>query len=268
MKTKHIRLGVQGLFFLIIGGISLNHNITGSGVSLHGICPFGGVVTFYNYITAGSFIKKIHYSSILIMYLILGLSVLLGPVFCGWVCPLGSIQEWFGKIGSRIFAKKYNHFVPIKIDRILRYLRIIILILVVYMTIQSAQLLFQNIDPYFALFNFWTGEVATTAIIVLLITLVGSLFIERPWCKYLCPYGAFLGFFNKIRIFKIRRNSKTCINCHKCDESCPMNLEIEKNEKVTSLQCISCLKCTSNQTCPVENTVELKVRGEKNEINS
>jgi polyferredoxin len=268
MKTRRMRLGVQIIFFALILGISLYHNILDEGVSLHGICPFGGVVTFYNYITAGSFIKKVHYSSILIMYLVLFMAIIAGPVFCGWVCPLGSIQEWIGKIGRKVFKDRHNAFVPKKIDKILRYFRIIVLIWVVYITIQSAQLMFQNIDPYFALFNFWTGEVAISAILMLMAVLVGALFIERPWCKYLCPYGAFLGFFNKIRIFKIRRNDGTCIHCHKCNKSCPMNLEIEGNKAVNDFQCISCLECTSESACPVENTVELKVRGYQNETKS
>lgn len=268
MKSKYLRFGIQIIFFGLIARISIMHNITGTGLSLHGICPFGGVVTFYNYITAGSFIKKIHFSSILIMYLILFLAIVAGPVFCGWVCPLGSLQEWIGKLGSKIFGKKHNHFVPVSIDKPLRYLRIGVLIWVVYMTIQSAQLVFQTVDPYFALFNFWTGEVAVQALVVLSITLVGSLFIERPWCKYLCPYGAFLGFSNKFRIFKIRRNEKTCIHCHQCNNTCPMNINIEGKVVVTDLQCISCMKCTSLVDCPVDETVELKLGGYKYEIKS
>ena len=48
------------------------------------------------------------------------LAILFGPVFCGWICPFGTVQEWFGKIGKRIFKRKYNNFIPYSIDRWLR----------------------------------------------------------------------------------------------------------------------------------------------------
>jgi polyferredoxin len=127
------------------------------------------------------------------------------------------------------------------------------------MTARSAQLLFANIDPYFALFNFWTGEVALGAFIVLGIVILASFIIERPFCKYFCPYGALLGIFNLFRVFKIKRNSATCINCKACDKNCPMNIPLSTCSTSRNHQCITCMKCTSEQACPQEHTMELKV---------
>ena len=145
----------------------------------------------------------------------------------------------------------------IKLDKVLRYLRYIVLILVIVNTAITAKLIFQNVDPYYALFNFWTGEIAITAYIVLVATIVSSLFIERPFCKYACPYGALLGLFNFIRIFKIRRFSPSCINCKICDKVCPMNIKISDKETIKDHQCITCMKCTSEICCPVSHTLEL-----------
>jgi len=83
------------------------------------------------------------------------------------------------------------------------------------------------------------------------------LVISRPWCKYACPYGAMLGLFNKIRLFKIRRNESTCAYCSKCDSSCPMNIDISKKEAITDVRCISCYECTSEINCPEKDTVNL-----------
>ncbi len=266
-KKRTIRRIVQVFFFLLIGLIAINKTLIEAGStgipflsegSLHALCPFGGVVTLYSLFSFGTLIHKIHVSSLVIMGLIFLLALLFGPVFCGWVCPLGSLQEWTGKIGRRIFKKRYNNFIPKMPDRILRYFRYVLLFLVLYVTARSGQLLFSNIDPYHALFQFWTGEVAPTALLVLALTLFGSLFIERPWCKYACPYGAILGIFNKFRIFKIRRNPKTCISCHKCDQACPMNIDICKTDKVTSLQCISCFECTSELQCPISDSLKMQ----------
>lgn len=267
MKKKiSFRIISQIMFFVIIGGIAVNNGLKelGNGLpyipalSLHAICPFGGVETLYNLATISNYVKNISASSVIILSLSLILGILFGPVICGWVCPLGSLQEWTGSIGRKLFKKKYNHFVNPKFDNFLRFLRYFVLVWVIYVTARSGTLLFKSFDPYYALFNFFTGEVAITALIILGATIVGSLFIERPWCKYACPYGAVLGITNKFRIFKIKRTPSSCINCKKCDSVCPMNITISDKEIINNHQCISCLKCTSEQSCPIKNTVEFK----------
>ena len=268
-RKSRIRLMVQIFFFGLIALIAINKSLEEAGLStipflstasLHALCPFGGVVTLYNLITVGTLIQKIHASAIVLLALVMILTLFFGPVFCGWVCPLGSLQEWIGKIGRRLLKKRYNNLIPRKLDKVLRYFRFLMLIFVVFVTARSATLLFAEIDPYHALFSFWTDEVALPAVIILGVTLIGSLFIERPWCKYACPYGALLGVFNKFRIFKIKRAPKTCINCNKCTKACPMNIDVAKQETVTDFQCISCFECTSARACPVPDTVEMKLQ--------
>ena len=268
--TRLIRLAVQIFFVLLISLFSLNHYRAEQGLepilvgepSLHAVCPFGGVVTIYNYVTQGTFIKKIHASSWILMWIVLILALLFGPVFCGWMCPFGSVQEFLGKIGKKLFKKRYNHFIPAKIDPYLRYIRYIILGLVLYKTAVAGTLMFQERDPYFALFNFWSDEVTLAAFAILGVVLVGSLFVERPWCKYACPYGALLGIFNLFRIVKISRNPNTCINCKRCDRVCPMNITPSDDTNVINHQCIACLECTSEVECPVADAMLLKIRPE------
>lgn len=262
-----IRTFVQIFFFALITLIAINHSLEKQGVeiaflssaSLHAVCPFGGVVSIYQYLTAGTFVKKIHESAFILMYIGFALALLVGPAFCGWACPLGSFQEWLGKPGRKIFKKRFNKFVPPKLDSYLRYLRYTVLIWVLYVTATTAKLFFTDYDPYYALFNFWTGEVAVSALIILGVVIVASLFVERPFCKYACPYGAVLGVFNLFRIFKIKRNSATCIDCKVCDRVCPMNIDVSESGIVRDHQCISCLKCTSENSCPVDDTVEMMV---------
>ena len=175
-RTIWVRSLIQYFFFALVALIAVNHTLVAngggitflSGATLHAVCPFGGVESLYKFITVGTFVQKVRESSFVLMTLVFVLAILFGPVFCGWVCPLGTIQEWVGKLGRKIFkTKRYNHFVPSKLDKILRYARYGVLAWVLYITITSGKLLFQDYDPYYALFSFWTGEVTITAFIIL-----------------------------------------------------------------------------------------------------
>jgi hypothetical protein len=76
--------------------IAINHVLEESGVaipllskaSLHAVCPFGGVVSLYQFAAVGTFAEKIHQSSFILMILVFILAFLFGSVFCGWVCRL------------------------------------------------------------------------------------------------------------------------------------------------------------------------------------
>jgi len=266
-KQIWARTVLQVFFFVLIALIAANHTLDGtliptlSNVSLHAVCPFGGVVSLYQFVTVGTFTQKIHESSFILMILVFGLTFLFGSAFCGWVCPLGSVQEWVGKLGKHIFKKRYNQFIPRKIDKYMRYLRYLMLAWVLFMTATSGKLAFGDIDPYYALFNIWTGEVAITGLVVLGITLLASLAVERPWCKYACPYGAVLGIINLFSIFSIRRQDSTCTSCNLCTRDCPMNIPVHTVDVVRDHQCIVCLECTSEANCPVDNTVTFSTKG-------
>jgi len=117
-RSQRIRIIVQIIFFALIALTALNGYLETIGISislisqasLHALCPFGGVVTIYSLVTTGTLVQKIHSSSLVLLGLVGIFSILFGPVFCSWLCPLGSLQEWLGKLGSRIFKKRYNHF--------------------------------------------------------------------------------------------------------------------------------------------------------------
>ncbi len=267
IKIRHI---VQFIFFMLLFLTAIGHTLEESGVhlpfieaaSIHTLCPFGAVVSFYKLITTGTFVNKIHASAMVLFSATLFLSVLFGPVFCGWVCPLGTIQQWVSAAGKKL-GLKGKFTVPPLLDRVLRNMRYLVLLWVVYVTAVSGELIFADYDPYYALFNFWSGEVAVSALIILGLTLALALFVERPWCKYACPFGALLGISNTFRVFGIKRNASTCISCQKCSKVCPMGIDVAHMTKVKDPQCISCYACTSEQACPVPDTVTIKIGGAK-----
>jgi polyferredoxin len=270
-RSIWIRKIVQVFFFLLIALISINHTLVenGTGIpflasaSLHALCPFGGVVTIYQYATTGTFVQHIHESAFVLMVIGFFMAILFGPVFCGWVCPLGTVQEWVSALGRRIFKRRFNHFVPSGLDNILRYIRYVVLAWVLYMTASTGTLIFAAYDPYHALFNLWSSEVAVGGVIILLVTLGLSLLVERPWCKYACPYGAILGITNLFRVFSNRRSITSCKADGACSIMCPMNIPVDSKTTVRDHQCISCLECTSEAICPVAKTVIFSARGIK-----
>jgi len=270
-RSIWVRKIVQWFFFVLIALIAVNHSLVENGggipflasASLHAVCPFGGVVSIYQFAAVGTFVQKTHQSSFVLMGIVFLLSILFGPVFCGWVCPLGTIQEAVSKFGRKYFRRRFNHFIPASIDKYLRFLRYGVLAWVLYMTAATGKLNFSEYDPYYALFNFWTSEVAVLGLLILAATLVLSFFVERPWCKYACPYGALLGLTNLFRVFGIRRNETTCKADGACSILCPMNIPVDSKTVVRDHQCISCLECTSEAVCPVAKTVQFSTRGAK-----
>lgn len=227
-----------------------------SGFEVHGICPFGGVETLYSLLTSGAFIQKTQMSAIILLLLVLVSTLFFGAIFCGWICPFGTFQEFIGKVGRKLFPRAYNR-VPRALDRPLRYLRYVMLVVIVVITARIGKMAFESFDPYSALMNILSDEVALGGLIFLGIVAGLSLIIERPFCKYFCPFGAILGLVSLASAFRPRRSESTCIRCHTCDHSCPMNIEVSAKKAVRNHQCISCFRCMSDESCPVENTVVL-----------
>jgi ferredoxin len=73
--------------------------------------------------------------------------------------------------------------------------------------------------------------------------------------------GAVLGLSNIFRIFGIRREKASCIDCKLCDRVCPMNIEVSGKGRILDHQCISCGECTSDRECPVALTVDWTLIG-------
>ena len=212
----------------------------------HMICPMGGIATLTRFFSQGLFIPKTSISNFIILGAVLLVTIIAGPVFCGWICPLGSVQDWVRSLSNKLKIKRLT--VPRYINTALSLLRFGVLALVIFATAKSLSLMFMRLDPYYALMHFWTGEVFPLSILILALTLILSLFIDRPWCRWFCPLGAVLSVIGKISIFKIKKPSSKCINCGSCHKACPVGLHPEEKESVTDIRCIRCGLCTPS--CP------------------
>jgi Fe-S-cluster-containing hydrogenase component 2 len=225
--------------------------------SIHAMCPFGGLESLYQAITTGVFITKTTVGTVILFGITLALAIVFRKSFCGLICPFGAIQELFGKIGNKIFRRRL--LIPSQIDKPLRYLKYLILVITVFFGWKTSSLWMAPFDPWAAYAHITKGlesvwEEYAGGVIILIITILGSFLYDRFFCKYLCPLGALYGIVGKISPFKVVRNDDICNGCGKCSEVCPVNIDVQRVNEVKSAECINCQICVLN--CPKAGALE------------
>ncbi|MGD9978521.1 MAG: 4Fe-4S binding protein, partial [Bacteroidales bacterium] len=156
-------------------------------------CPFGGIQALGSYLTRDSLACSMNSNQIMMgVVLILGV-ILLSKLFCGYICPLGTISEWLGKLGEKF---KIRFTVTGTSDKVLRLLKYVLLFTVFYFTLQSSELFCKKVDPYYAVTSGFNSDVVVLySTIAILLLVLGSIFLRMFWCKYLCPLGAASNLF-------------------------------------------------------------------------
>ncbi len=115
------------------------------------------------------------------------------------------------------------------------------------------------VSPYWKvadvkMLRFFTDMSAVTAwTLIALVAL--SIPFRNFWCRYLCPYGAFVGLLSYASPWKITRDEKACIHCHRCTRNCPSLLKVEEMDRVRSPECTGCMTCVAN--CPAKGALDM-----------
>ncbi len=198
-------------------------------------------------------------------FAVLGFFFIFGSIFgrfaCGWLCPFGLLQDLLHKIP--IFHKKKQ----LPCHSILKYGKYLVLFGLV---IAGSSILFTGFAKVPAFCKFlcpsgtFMGAIPLLSVNETLRTQIGGLFywklgilivllilsvkIYRPFCQYLCPLGGIYGWFNRFSLVQIRWEKDACISCGACQNACPVNLAPEQIS--ISTECIKCGKCI--EACPVE----------------
>lgn len=176
-------------------------------------------------------------------------------LFCGWLCPYGSLSELSFKIAGALGLKRFQFHLPMPWHNRLRWLKYGIFALLVGVSFYDISLAEQmaEVEPFKSTFlvgGVWNRAWPFVAYWAALFVL--GLFVERPFCKYLCPLGAGLAIPTTFRFIKLKRKEE-CTTCHACQKGCG-SLAIADDGRIDQRECLLCLECQilyyDAHTCP------------------
>ncbi len=224
----------------------------------------------------GSLQAVVGKNSNMFSFYVVGFLMFIGGIFgrfvCGFMCPFGLFQDLLYKIP---FVKKIR---TLPKEKFLVKIKYIILIVFVFLMPMFLVNPLGNGNPYFCKYICPVGTleggiplaIANTAIrgaigflfyyklTILMVIIILSIFVYRPFCKILCPLGAIYSIFNKVSLYKYRVDKDLCINCKKCVNTCLMNVNILESEN--DLECIRCASCRN--VCPT-NAIKIEFINKK-----
>lgn len=165
---------------------------------------------------------------------ILLLTMLFGRLFCGYLCPIGAVQELMYRLPGRKIQLGHK--------TLAMAIRLVLLgVIAIAGIVWSISLLsYVGIDTFFHL------NVTSMFFLVFLAIVAVSIVVYRPFCRLICPYGALLSLAARKSVFKLWRND-TCIECGKCERICPTD---EAKQGDLKQECYLCDRC--REICPVD----------------
>ncbi len=192
--------------------------------------------------------------------LLLFFGALLGRLVCGFLCPFGFIQDLL----NRARTKKIR--VPKRMDRALRFVKygilaVFVVLLPIFLVDQyglSTPWFCKLICPAGTLeggvplvlanesLRASLGWLFSWKMLVLVAIIVLSLFLSRPFCKYLCPLGAIYSLFNRVSFYRMKIDENACTHCGACSRRCPMDIDVVHD--IDGAECIRCNEC--KHVCP------------------
>ncbi len=168
----------------------------------------------------------------------IGLVLLVGRTFCGHLCPVGSVQELAWNVpGKKIDIRKTRYLEVFRAG--------------VFVVTVIGALWYVNLMEYTGIYDFFSLTLST-GLVVFLVLLLLSVFIYRPVCRGICPFGLLFSIPAHFSLYRLRRTG-ACISCRKCEKACPAHVAGKDSSK---RECYLCARCTA--ACPVPGALEYK----------
>ncbi|HSH34831.1 4Fe-4S binding protein [Schnuerera sp.] len=259
MKYKK-RSFIQIAFTIFVILISIIYSLYINGIidwrmlSIGDINPYGGWSALKSALTDPSYRWRGVTKSIALTIGIFITALLMGRFFCGFICPIGALQDFFKFLGTKLGIKERNlakgkFFNP----EILKYF---VLLMVLILSILGLGNIISPYSPWVAYLNVFLGLNFQRGFIVLLLVALFSLFVKRVFCRFFCPLGAFQSLLSVLGPSKISSNER-CNGCNYCLRNCPVNIKRPHNLEI-SPECIRCLECVESQCIKGRDGYSLK----------
>jgi len=176
------------------------------------------------------------------------LAVIGNKIICGWACPFGALQELIYSIP--ILQKIKKKKLPFIFTNTIRVCLFIAMLLFLFGIIGGRRgfVIYHYVNP-FNLFNF--DFEAFSILLTVIITLLVSFNIYRPFCQFICPFGLVSWIAERVSIFRVRIDKEKCIQCGACIKACPLEAAKGRVEgKRLPADCFSCARCLN--VCPTD----------------
>ena len=184
-KSQIIRHSIQLILFLLLPGLYA--------------MTFSELKTVYQMISGGNFNFLQAFPSLVEFVAVMGITLLMGRWFCGWLCAFGAYNDLIYFISKKVFKVKFK--VDEKVDSILKYVKYVVLIFIIILSWTMGSNILESISPWDAFGQITDLSTVFSSLLIGLILLVlitiGAAFIERFFCRYLCPLGAVFSIISK-----------------------------------------------------------------------
>jgi polyferredoxin len=227
--------------------------------------PISGLLSFKGWLTSGS-INTVHPAALIVFLAAIMVSLFLKRAFCSWICPVSTVTELLWKIGHKILGRNFRIWLWLDwLIRPIKYLLLLFFVFSIVVMMAPADVASFITSDYnkvadIKLLDFFL-HMSGTPLFVISALLLLSFFYRNPFCRFFCPYGALLGALSKLSPIKVERSENACISCGGCNKACPSHIDVMKAERVSSAECIGCLRCVSN--CPKPEALQLRMKGGK-----